>query len=137
MYTNINVNKVLYKTLTTMNFNSKNMIFLFLPIYCGSRFILYFVQLNHHSFLRVGIRSYFILNLNNWQQKLQLIIRHQFRNHLTIIETNLEIKKNLVSKTFSDLVITTSNYFLFLKVDFYFMIFLVVYFKNTLMVIFN
>ena len=29
MYTKININKVLYKTLTTINFNLKNMRFLF------------------------------------------------------------------------------------------------------------
>jgi len=37
-------------------------------------------------------------------KKLWLLIRHQFRNHLTIIETNLETKKKLVSKMVSDLI---------------------------------
>jgi len=32
MYKEINVNKVLYKTLKTVNFNSKNMRFLFLNV---------------------------------------------------------------------------------------------------------
>jgi len=52
-----------------------------------------------------------------------LLIRYQFRNHLTIIEINLKIKFFVVSKIVSNLVIIATNYFLFLKIDFYFMIF--------------
>jgi len=49
-----------------------------------------------------------------------LLIRYQFRNYLTIIETNLETNFFLVS----NLITITTNYFYFLKIDFYFMIFL-------------
>jgi len=40
-----------------------------------------------------------------------LLIRYQFRNYLTIIETNIETNFFLVSKMVSNLVTIATNYF--------------------------
>jgi len=40
---------------------------------------------------------------------------YQFRNYLSIVETNLEINKKIVSKMVSNLVTITTNYFSYLK----------------------
>jgi len=66
-------------------------------------------------------------NINQFlETKTLLLIRHQFRNHLKIIKTNLETKIFLVSKIVSNLVSITTNYFFVSKNWFLFHDFIVV-----------
>jgi len=60
-------------------------------------------------------------------EKHWLLIRYQFRNHLTIIETTLEtnLEKKIVSKMTSNLVSIATNYFLSINLVFISCFFLV------------